>query len=641
MKPNFSDSLPHVLAGPVLRRIEAHRLVLWLMASRPLSWQLILQAADITQTIDLTEEQCQSVQVGHSAWLYLIDVHIEQTLPSDILIHYDLQFKTPQGKRGVCDWGAHLLYPGHTQLNFVRRTRVDNLLHGSCRKPHHPSADGLCQADALLLNNAAVHERPALLMLSGDQIYADDVAGPMLTAIHALIARLGLFHETLEGAEVTDSLQLYQHADCYYQREALLPACKANDTLRDRFFGGTKKPIFTSSNAHNHLMTLSEVLAMYLLVWSPVPWQLIQTHCPLLPAKKVAQYHAEEAVIRNFVASLPSVARALAHLPTLMIFDDHDITDDWNLSAEWEQTAYGHPFSRRIVGNALLGYLLCQGWGNNPDAFRTLLPATQQLFSSAAYFGGFLNQSAQDALISQLFSFRRWGYCLPTSPSLIVLDTRTQRWRSESQLSNPSGLMDWEALCELQEMLLDKPSAIIVSPAPMFGVKLIEVIQRLFTMAGQALMVDAENWMAHPGAAMVMLSIFSHSRTPANYVILSGDVHYSFAYEVHIRNRDSGPHLWQITSSGIKNEFPSGLLTWFDRLNRWLYAPQSPLNWLTRRRHLLIDPCRPDRAQRGERLWNQAGLGQLLLDKRGSPRAILQHCADGSTPVHFLPASDT
>ncbi len=636
----MSSVLPVVLAGPILRRIEEQRLVLWLAASRPLQLELVLKTPEVVLNIALDDSRCQRVQVGQLAWLHLIDVPLSQPLPAETLIQYDIHISSETGFLGVADWGAHLLYPAHTQLNFVRRARVDNLLHGSCRKPHHPSADGLCQADAVLLASQTPHERPALLMLSGDQIYADDVAGPMLTAIHALIGRLGLFHETLEGAEVADSLQLYQHADCYYQREALLPACKANDTLRDRFFGGTKKPIFTSSNAHNHLMTVSEIIAMYLLVWSPVPWQLIQTHCPLLPAKKVAQYHAEETVIRDFVASLPLAARALAHLPTLMIFDDHDITDDWNLSAEWEQTAYGHPFSRRIVGNALLGYLLCQGWGNNPDAFRTLLPATQQLFSSAAYFGDFLNKSAHDALISQLFTFRRWGYCLPTSPSLIVLDTRTQRWRSESQLSNPSGLMDWEALCELQEMLLDKPSAIIVSPAPMFGVKLIEVIQRLFTLAGQALMVDAENWMAHPGAAMVMLSIFSHSRTPANYVILSGDVHYSFAYEVHIRNRDCGPHLWQITSSGIKNEFPSGLLTWFDRLNRWLYAPQSPLNWFTRRRHLLIDPCRPDRAQRGERLWNQAGLGHIFLDKRGCPRDILQRCADGSAPVHFLPARD-
>jgi hypothetical protein len=68
----------------------------------------------------------------------------------------------------------------------------------------------------------------------------------------------------------------------------------------------------------------------------------------------------------------------------------------------------------------------------------------------------------------------------------------------------------------------------MVSPAPVLGVKLIENVQRVFTWLGLALMVDAENWMAHPGAAHVMLNIFRHRRTPRTFVILSGDVHYSF-----------------------------------------------------------------------------------------------------------------
>ena len=80
--------------------------------------------------------------------------------------------------------------------------------------------------------------------------------------------------------------------------------------------------------------------------------------------------------------------------------------------------------------------------------------------------------------------------------------------------------MDWEALSELQQNILDKPSVLIVSPAPMFGVKLIEAVQRVFSWAGQPLLVDAENWMAHRGAAHVMMNIFRHSRTPGNYVIL-------------------------------------------------------------------------------------------------------------------------
>ena len=131
-----------------------------------------------------------------------------------------------------------------------------------------------------------------------------------------------------------------------------------------------------------------------------------------------------------------------------------------------------------------------------------------------------------------------------------------------------------------------------MSPAPIFGVKLIESIQRVFSWCGYPLLVDAENWMAHRGAAQVILNIFRHSRTPGHYVILSGDVHYSFVYEVLIRHRRSAPHLWQITSSGIKNEFPRRLLDVLDRLNRWLYAPRSPLNWFTRRRHMRVTPRR-------------------------------------------------
>ena len=89
---------------------------------------------------------------------------------------------------------------------------------------------------------------------------------------------------------------------------------------------------------------------------------------------------------------------------------------------------------------------------------------------------------------------------LDTSPKLVVLDTRTRRWRRGNLISPNPNLMDWEALMDLQQgYLVDK--VIIVSPAPMFGVKVIEAVQRIATFMGASLLVDAENWMAHPGAA--------------------------------------------------------------------------------------------------------------------------------------------
>lgn len=90
-----------------------------------------------------------------------------------------------------------------------------------------------------------------------------------------------------------------------------------------------------------------------------------------------------------------------------------------------------------------------------------------------------------------------------TIPKVVVLDTRTHRWRNEQNFNEPSGLLDWERLTELEESLLSHDQVIIVSPAPVFGVKSIEAIQAVFNMCGQPLMVDVENWMAHEGSAKV------------------------------------------------------------------------------------------------------------------------------------------
>ena len=626
----FPDTLPAVLAGPLLRRLEPRRLVLWLVGSRELTLTLKLRFAGQSLAIALDQGQCTVVPVGREAFIHLIDVPLDDALPQDVVIDYDLLVDASP----IAEWAPHLLYGNAQRPSFVLHRRIHQLVHGSCRKPHHPAADGLLCVDRLLADAPLAEQRPALLLMSGDQVYADDVAGPMLRAIHALIARLGLFDEHLEGAVVGDSASLYGHRASYYHRVDLLPALDSNETLRERFFGGVKKPIFTSSTADNHLVTFAEVIAMYLLVWSPTPWGLITPQAPVLSTEEGQRYAREQVQVDRFRDGLSGVARVLAHLSTLMIFDDHDITDDWNLSAQWEQTAYGHPFSKRIIGNALLAYLLCQGWGNQPDGFGELVSQTQALTTGAQ--ANALEASAQDELLEALLKFQQWHYVLPTTPALVVLDTRTRRWRNEFTLKQPSGLLDWEALCELQQALLDHPSAIIVSPAPVFGVKLIETVQKVFSWCGYPLLVDAENWMAHRGAAQVILNIFRHSRTPGNYVILSGDVHYSFVYEVLIRHRSAGPKIWQITSSGIKNQFPARLLEWFDRLNRWLYSPRSPLNGFTRRRTMQVVPHIPEHAEAGERLWNSAGIGQVFFNAQGQPEGIYQHNADGKPRTRMV-----
>lgn len=619
--------LSPVLVGPILRRTTPDELTLWCLVTEPLRFHLRLTTENETLLNHaLTDDECWSLQVGERAWICLINLRIEVPLPTARRIDYDLLIcrEGDTGGSSIRDWGRELLYPGERLPGFVIQPQLRSMLHGSCRKPHYPSKDGMARADVWLEEHLTrPDDWPAVLMLSGDQLYADDVAGPFLRAAHLLSDRLGLWEETLEGGGVTSGAELRNSPYCYYRREQLLPRDQLSQTMKERVFTGVRKPIFTSDSAHNHLITFAEVIASYCLVWSPRAWEGIEMTAPALSPSHASLYQNELEAILGFRAQLPQVSRVMAHLPTYMIFDDHDVTDDWNLSAAWEVSAYGHPFSRQIIGNALIGYLLCQGSGNAPRKIRKHLSEYVERWLKTH------DEEDHHNLINELIAFQRWDYLIPVDPGVLVLDTRTRRWRAERNLNSPSGLMDWEALTELQQHLLDRKAVILVSPAPVFGVKLIEAVQKTFTTFGQPLMVDAENWMAHPGAANVILNIFRHTRTPEHFVVLSGDVHYSFVYDIEIRFRKGGPKIWQITSSGLKNEFPPRLLTLFDRLNRWLYAPSSPLNWFTRRRLMKVSPRRPEGAAEGCRLVNMAGIGLVRFAEDGEPEEVWQLGADG------------
>jgi hypothetical protein len=118
-------------------------------------------------------------------------------------------------------------------------------------------------------------------------------------------------------------------------------------------------------------------------------------------------------------------------------------------------------------------------------------------------------------------------------------------------------------------------------------------------------------------------------------VILSGDVHYSFSYDISIRFRDAGPAIYQITCSGIKNQFPEKLLPYFDKFNGWLYGYFSPLNFFTKRKRMSIRGRRPNGA-RSKRLMNTSGIGRGELAKNGAPTKIAVLHADMSE-TEFLP----
>ena len=602
-----TQHLPQVIAGPIVRKVTSNSCHVWLVSSNADAPSLSLSHGD---SVLAGDSQSDTVRVGKHAFIHLVTFSASTSFEDRERINYKLAFDDHQQQNAWEEEQRALLYKDQASLSFHYTGTPETILHGSCRKPHFHGDDALVQVDNL--HKIAFEEKasfPDLLLMTGDQIYADDVAGPMLKAIHCVIARLGLYHEALEGAVVNNTCDLSTHEHGFYEREQLLPQIATNTVLSSIFFGAKKKPVFTSVNAQNHLIGSAEIIAMYLLVWSDTLWPDIVIDKDGIPEKYNAIFDKENEALTGFVKPLLQVRRALAHIPTYMIFDDHDVTDDWNLTRGWEQEVYGNPLSKRMIGNALIGYLLCQGWGNAPEKVTSLI---QKVKASLEKQG----LAAHNKIVDELLDFDQWHYRIDTTPPIEVLDTRTQRWRSESNMNKPSGLMDWEALCDFQHSIIDKESVIVVSAAPIYGVKVIEAIQKVFTFFGKALTVDAENWMAHKGTANVILNIFRHYKTPPEFIILSGDVHYSFVYDVRLRFRRNSPHITQFTCSGLKNAFPDGLIKWLDRLNRVLYRSKSPLNVFTRRRNMSVKAREPSMGY-GE-LFNGCAIGVLKISQKNT-----------------------
>lgn len=210
--------------------------------------------------------------------------------------------------------------------------------------------------------------RPHLLVHSGDQLYADEVAAPVAPRIRRIAADLvGIDEAGVFGP---------------------LPPV-----------GGPQAPSegfgLTSAAASDHLWTFGEFLAGYLLAWSDALWPAA------LPAwGEVAPGDVDPAAgldqagwddrrdaAGRFRARLPDARKVLATVPSLMVLDDHEVTDDWNLGHDWATAVYANPAGSRLVANGVLAYALCQHWGNVPERFVAAGTPEAAVLAGAAFTG--------------------------------------------------------------------------------------------------------------------------------------------------------------------------------------------------------------------------------------------------------------
>lgn len=611
LAPRLKD-MPAVLAGPIVRHVSARTVTVWLALKQADTVTLNIYDTADASTPPVATGSLATVAVGANLHIVAVTatvVPLHPELGGGVVYYYDVVLG--DGRRladqgvvsGLDDKAARqavLAFGTDAMPSFalppadLSRLRI---LHGSCRKPHGENRDGLAAAHHLIETSYWAQSpsdpwaliRPHLLMCTGDQIYADDVADTML-------AMCTDFGETLLGWPTPEALPGFSPPRT---PASLAPGARSAPVTDVGGFTGSMvdKPALAKS----HLIGLGEYLAMYLLVWSPVLW-------PQTLPTSTAEYDATERKwVELLRGTLPQVRRALANVIVYMCMDDHEVTDDWNLNREWcrrvwgevNETTHGEPkaLGKRIVTNALIAYSVYQMWGNTPERYTGGQPGAQVLAKIPQWTGQTPQQPVMDEMatllgvptgklpaasggVAQLpraANALRYDYVLtwPDCPiELVVTDPRTYRTFDPGPME-PPGIMSDAAIIEQIPVRDPAPYlSVVVIPGPVLGVPWIEEKQEERTperIWGN----DAEAWGLRPKTFHRILGRLA--RRP-RVLVLSGDVHYAFTITAGLWASqpygESAPlatpavsAMGQLTASAFKNETNSVLDLTTDKLN--------------------------------------------------------------------------
>jgi hypothetical protein len=296
------------------------------------------------------------------------------------------------------------------------------------------------------------------------------------------------------------------------------------------------------------------------------------------PGEELKDYE-EYAHLYRLAWSDPANRWLLSTLPSLMIFDDHDIRDDWNTSLRWKQrmeaTSWWH---ERIVAG-LGSYWVYQHLGNLSPAERAGDPLWQAVVTGRDGGGEVDLTDRLDAFaarVDQDPTAYRWSWTRDLDDvRLVVVDSRAARVLDPAHRSmlDPEELawLDQQMRGGFRHLLVGTSLPFLLSP----GLHHFEAWDEALVAGawgprgsrfGEWLRqtVDLEHWAAfqHGFAevAEMALSVANGERGPApdTVTFLSGDVHHSYVSEVTRVEGRSGPRsrIVQAVCSPIRNPLP-------------------------------------------------------------------------------------
>jgi hypothetical protein len=261
-----ANPLPLILAGPILRKVTPSSVTVWLALSQPAKVTVDVYSVDPLVGKALATGNRPSVKIGQNLHVVCVTAHLvagQSNLTSGTNIYsYNLTFTTASGdiplNKAIGTSGTAAYAYGARQMPSFALPPAElesvRLIQGSCRKPNAEGPDALAMLDDIIAASVdSPLARPHQLLLTGDQIYADEVSDILLLMLTDAAGVLLDPQERLPGPNGSEFLA------------NSAPPTSRTDLIQ-------KEAKLTTDDTRSHLMSFGEFVGMYLFAWSDVLW---------------------------------------------------------------------------------------------------------------------------------------------------------------------------------------------------------------------------------------------------------------------------------------------------------------------------------------------------------------------------------
>lgn len=293
------------------------------------------------------------------------------------------------------------------------------------------------------------------------------------------------------------------------------------------------------------------------------------------PGKELKDFE-EYSYLYHLAWTDPTNRWLLSTLPSAMIFDDHDIRDDWNTSADWRAQMHAKPWWHERIKAGLSSYWVYQHLGNmSPedradDELWTQVRARQEAGDDSD-LGPVLDEFA--SRVDREPHTYRWSYSRDVGGCrLIVVDSRAARVLTPDARE----MLDDEEIAWLDKRMQGDVDHIFIGTSLPYllspGLHNLEawneavsqgawggLASRVSERVRQSM--DMEHWAAFQNTfrqvADMACEVIDGRRgeAPATVTFLSGDVHNS--YVAQVEREGARGRILQAVCSPIRNPLPA------------------------------------------------------------------------------------